>query len=112
MRHEPVHLIDFLLAALQALGNIDRYSAAAAKEVLKATAWLARAAGADEIRPHRNRLGKDLSFFCLAFRSRGFLLQSTQSSVFLCPDIFFPAAMYDRSLFTREASSPPLVSKR
>ncbi|CAN0013817.1 unnamed protein product [Ectocarpus sp. 12 AP-2014] len=45
---------------IKALGNIDRYSAAAAKEVLKATAWLARAAGAKEIRPHRNRLGMAL----------------------------------------------------
>ncbi|CBN77464.1 expressed unknown protein [Ectocarpus siliculosus] len=45
---------------IKALGNIDRYSAAAAKEVLKATAWLARAAGAEEIRPHRNRLGMAL----------------------------------------------------
>ncbi|CAB1115581.1 unnamed protein product [Ectocarpus sp. CCAP 1310/34] len=45
---------------IKALGSIDRYSAAAAKEVLKATAWLGRAAGVKEIRPHRNRLGMAL----------------------------------------------------
>ncbi|CAM9848799.1 unnamed protein product, partial [Hapterophycus canaliculatus] len=43
----------------KALGSIDRYSAAAAKEVLKAAGWLVKAAGG-EIRPHRSRLGMAL----------------------------------------------------
>lgn len=43
----------------QALGSIERYSAASAKEALKATAWLVRAAGG-EVLPYRHRLGKKM----------------------------------------------------
>lgn len=46
-----------LAAVSQALGIIDRYSTAAAAEVLKATSWLAEAAGA-ELRPYLARLGE------------------------------------------------------
>ena len=41
----------------QALGSINRYSGDAAKEVLKAAAWLVTAAQ-EEVLPHRERLGE------------------------------------------------------
>eukprot|EP00903_Cladosiphon_okamuranus_P014724 g13644.t1 len=44
---------------MKALGSVERYSATAAKEVLKATAWLVRAAGG-EVLPYRHRLGMAL----------------------------------------------------
>lgn len=40
------------------LAGLDRYSASAAKEVLRATAYLAQAAS-EEILPYRNRLGEE-----------------------------------------------------
>ncbi|CAM9701088.1 unnamed protein product [Scytosiphon promiscuus] len=53
----------------KALRNIDRYSAAAAKEVLKATGCLIQAAGG-EIRPFRNRLGMALVDCAVASKGR------------------------------------------
>lgn len=43
----------------QALGSVDRYSASAAKDVIKATAWLVEAAQG-EVLPYRDQLGEIL----------------------------------------------------
>ncbi len=70
----------------QALGNLDRYSAAAAKEVLKATAWLVQAAGGEMPVPQRHGLGE----IWIRTRMRGGYFISSSSSMAIPPTVAVP----------------------